>query len=211
MSLNLNQTGLIIVTASMGSGKSYLVKYIVYNNRDYFDYGIVFSQTAFNDCNFEYIPKNYIYSSYNPQKLKNLMILQKKQPESQRKRAFVILDDCVFDSWVYCKHFNQLITQVRHYNVLVIITTQYINKVTPVIRENAFQVAIFHSDIERSLKALYESYGQMFNDYNTFKKWLMDNTGEHKFIWYNRKENKKENRYKIMRCPENIPRFKLNY
>jgi hypothetical protein len=37
---------------------------------------------------------------------------------------------------------------------------------------------------KRALKALYESYGQQFDSYMEFKKYLLENTGNHQFIWY---------------------------
>ena len=195
----------------MGEGKSHLVKYLIKSNKNQLKYGIVFSHTAFNEGNFDYIPKKYIYTSYMPEKLNNLMIIQEQQEKKERCAAFVILDDCVFDSWIYCKYFNRLITQVRHYNVLVIITTQYVNKIPPVIRENAFQVCIFNSDTKRSLSILYESYGQKFTTFEDFKKYILNNTGQHRFIYYNRKENEKEKQYLIMRAPKKIKPFRLEY
>jgi hypothetical protein len=37
---------------------------------------------------------------------------------------------------------------------------------------------------KRALEALYESYGQQFDLYMDFKKYLLENTGNHQFIWY---------------------------
>lgn len=205
--MNITLPGLIIITASIGSGKSHFIKYIMYSNQKKFSYGIVFSHTAFNEKNFTYIPKQFIHSTYNPDILLNLMKIQESFPQESRPLAFVILDDCLFDSWVNCKYFNRLITQVRHYNIFVIISTQYVNKVSPMIRENAMQVAIFQTDVERSLKSLYESYGQYFKTLQDFKTYIMKNTGDYKFIWYDRKNKK----YSIMRCPKKIPKFCLYF
>jgi hypothetical protein len=209
--MNISTPGLVIITASQGSGKSHLMKYIISQHKQKLKYGIAFSHTAFNEGNLSYIPKKYIFAQYQPDKLQNLMKIQESLPQGKRPLAFVILDDCLFDSWVNCKHFNRLMTQLRHYNILVIITTQYVNKISTMIRENAFQVCIFASDTERSLKSLYESYGQKFEKFSDFKDYIMKNTGDYKFIFYNRNEMDKDKQYQILKAPAKLPNFRLKY
>lgn len=68
------------------------------------------------------------------------------------------------------------------------------------IRENAFQVCIFASDTERSLKSLYESYGQKFEKFADFKDYIMANTGNFQFIFYNRNEMDKGKQYQILKA-----------
>ena len=138
-----------MICASQGGGKSHLVKHIVHKLRKKVSYGVVFSQTAFNQGNFDYIPRSYIHSRYKPEVLEKLLQLQSKQKEEDRKLAFVILDDCLYDSWTKCKLFNQMMTQVRHFNIICIITTQYINKIPSQMREQCFS-AIFNVLIELS-------------------------------------------------------------
>lgn len=180
--------GVVLICGSQGSGKSNLLKYIIKSNRDTLKYGIAFSHTAFRDGNLEYIPKKYIHNQYNPEIMRNLMSIQSKLDDDNRHPAFVILDDCVIDSWVNCKFFSQMITQVRHYNLFVVITTQYVNKIPAFIRENAMQICMFSADIKRSIDALYESFGQKFETVDKFKKYLLENTKDYNFILYNRKD-----------------------
>jgi AAA+ ATPase superfamily predicted ATPase len=207
--MNISIPSLIIITASIGSGKSHLLRYIIHKIKDKLDYGIAFSHTNFDAENLEYIPKKFIHNNYDPEIIKKLLKIQAAQPEKTRKTAFVILDDFLFDKWPTCKVFNQLITELRHFKVFVVINTQYINKVPPLIRENALNVAMFKSDTERSLTALFESYGQSFENKNEFKKYLLTKTGDHKFIWYTRTANNMKDRYKIMEAPAKIPKFML--
>src|SRR5690606_27755811 len=149
--MDITTPGLVIISGQQGSGKSNLLKYIVKLLRKQLKYGVMFSQTAFNEGNLDYIPEKYIHTQYNPEILHNLMKIQAGLDKENRHLAFVIFDDCIVDSWVNCKWFNQLVTQVRHYNILIIITTQYINKVPIMVRENAFQVAMFSADTHRCI------------------------------------------------------------
>lgn len=216
--MNILVPSLIIITASIGSGKSHLLRYIMNEIKDKLDYGIVFSHTIFDDENLEYIPKKFKHKIYNPDLIKSLMKIQAAQPKKTRKRAFVILDDFLggkstktSPSWSTCPVFRDLATELRHYNVFVVINTQYINTVPPIIREQALNVAIFNSDTERSLEALYESYGQSFKKFNLFRDHILENVKEHNFLWYSRKVSNMKDRYKIMNAPKKIPKFMLRY
>jgi hypothetical protein len=66
---------------------------------------------------------------------------------------------------------------------------------------------------KRALEALYESYGQLFDSYNDFKKYLLGNTGNHQFIWFNARNGAAtiDGRYQIMKCPETIPDFEMKF
>ena len=205
--MDITVPGLVIISGQQGSGKSNLLKYIMKLLRSKLKYGIAFSQTAFNEGNLDYIPKKYVYTQYDPIALGNLMKIQAAQTKEKRHLAFVVFDDCVVDSWVNCKLFNQLVTQVRHYNVLIIITTQWISKIPPMVRENGFQVAMFSADTHRALEALFESYGQKFENLNQFKKYLQQNTQDFHFVFYNRKDNS----YKKLKAPAVVKIRKYKY
>jgi hypothetical protein len=66
---------------------------------------------------------------------------------------------------------------------------------------------------KQALKALYESYGQLFDSYNNFKKYLLGNTGNYQFIWFNARNGVVtiDGWYQIMKCPETIPDFKMKF
>lgn len=75
------------------------------------------------------------------------------------------------------------------------------------VRENAFQVAMFSADTHRCINALYESYGQKFENLNEFKRYLQENTENYHFIWYDRKKGI----YKKKKAPANVQLKKLKY
>jgi len=213
MSLKLKPPYLLIINGKQGSGKSQLIRYIIRENmlsNKKFDYGVVFSNTAWEDGSFEYIPKNFVYEEFNPTVLENLMKLQKDCiTNGIEKRAFVIFDDCLDDKDQFtCKPIKKLSTQLRHYNITMIISTQYPHLIPPRIRANAMYSIFF--DIGsgvRELESLYNAYGQRFENYKLFKKFYYKNIDDHKFIMY----DKDSNEYKVYRSPEKIPSFKFKY
>jgi hypothetical protein len=59
----------------------------------------------------------------------------------------------------------------------------------------------------REMKATYEAFGNRFPNYKTFKKYYYKGIENHKFIMWNNEQGE----YKIFRCPETIPNFKIEY
>jgi hypothetical protein len=204
-----------IVIGKPASGKSHLMNYILMCNHenyttDPFKYGIVFTTTKFNKSWSNIVPEQFVHPKYNETALDSLM---KLQAEHNNNRAFVIFDDCLDQKAFASQLFLNLVTTYRHYNISVMISTQYLYRVTTTVRECASRVAIFRLTTERSLKAAFESFGAYFSNFNEFRKYIIDNTGNFQFIYYeanSSKENKKDI-YKIMKAPDNLPKVKFNY
>ena len=126
----------------------------------------------------DYVPRKYIHPEYDEQKLKALMNLQASIPEKKMPCAFVIFDDCLNSPKQWnSKPLISLCTQLRHYKVFVIMSTQWCNLIHPTIRSNCFGSFIFFIDGKNQLKSLFENYGQCFNSFNDFKKYMFANTG----------------------------------
>lgn len=212
--MELEIPSLLIINAEQNSGKSHLIRYLMYQNRHRFDYGIVFTNTYFEDDSFNYISKKYVHPEYDPEMLSNLMAIQKKLiKKGVIKEAFVIFDDCIESDQFQCATLKNLCTQLRHYHITVIFATQYANIIPTWMRTNAMAVVIFQSDSECNLKALFQSYGQGFGKFDSFRKYIATNLGNYKFIYYNKKTTEKElpKKYPVMICPPKIPIFKVKF
>ena len=210
MAINIRIPSLNILCASQGSGKSHCIRYIFYTMRKKFDWGIVITNTYF-DNEYDFIPQKYIHPTFNEHIIKNLLNIQ-KQTDCKRN-AFLILDDCVFDPKMWTSStMKRLMTQLRHYNITVFCATQYCNVIPILYRSNAFTCFIFCSDTMQSTRALYESYGQSFESFNAFKNYVQKHTGDYKFIFHDRRKNGSiEDKFPVMKCPENIPEFKIKF
>lgn len=205
--------GCILIIGQQRSGKSHLIKNIIADNKD-LSYGVVFSHTVFNEGNFSYIPKKYLFSQFQEDVVSNLMRIQEAQPKSSRKKCFVIIDDCL-DGWNNSKILFNLATQLYHYNCTLVISTQYCNKVPAAIRENAQLVCIFPFEglTRTSLDALYESFGASnFNKLADFRQFLQSNiTQKYQFVLYSKNVKNASDRYKITKCKAKIGLKKLKY
>jgi hypothetical protein len=222
--LDVSLPGMVVLNSKPGGGKSHLARYLFYLNRHRFAHGIVFSKSAFRPGNLDYIPNfggtpedvrqyyNFKHMRYNRDVLKAFLEGQARYPEGQRPLGFIYVDDDVSEKNMFeDEYIIDAATMYRQYNVLFIIATQYVNKVSTTVRECASQVGLFKMDSKRSLEAAYESYGQEFEDFNDFRDWLNKATTPgtlHNFCWKNKMEDKP---WEILRAPANIPKFRLDY
>lgn len=216
--MNLTVPALYLLCGSQGKGKSHLIKYIMHELQNKFELGIIFTNTFFDDNPFPFIKKKYIYPHYDETALINLMNIQKKCIENGiRNEAFCIFDDCLEKEQFRSQALLDLCTQLRHYHITVIFSTQYCNALPPRIRTNAMSVFIFDSDTRVNLESIYDSYAQRFDSYTLFKNYVFDNLKEkYNFIYYDKtkereRDEKMEDIYEIMRCPRDIPDFKIKF
>ncbi len=211
--MDIEIPGLLIINSEQGGGKTHLIRYLMHKYRHSFDFGIVFTNTYFEDGSFDYIDKKYVHPEYNPDILANLMKLQMGLIiEKTLKEAFVIFDDSIEKDQFACPILKNLCTQLRHYHIMVIFATQYANILPTWMRANTMSVVIFKSDSECNLKALFASYGQGFGKFERFKNYIAENLGDYKFIFYDKKASGDiAKKFPVMRCPAKIPKFKLRF
>lgn len=212
--MNIEIPGLLIINGEQGSGKSSLIKYLMRMNKRKFDYGIVFTNTSFDrddKASFNYIPKGFVHSEFSEDILIALMNKQKDLIKNRiKKEAFVILDDCLDRDMFNSKWFQRLATQLRHYHITAIISTQYPNALPPKYRTNCMSTVIFRTNTNVALKALWESYGQYYK-FNEFRELVMKSTGNYQFLYYNKKESDPTKQYQCMKAPSVIKPFKMKY
>ena len=86
----------------------------------------------------KFIPKLFIHDEYNSAIIENILKRQKMVMKQMKKekdaygksnidpRAFVILDDCLYDnSWAREKLMRLLFMNGRHWKIMLVITMQY--------------------------------------------------------------------------------------
>lgn len=159
-----------------GTGKSLLVKDLLYTQRKKIPVGQVISSTEFASPFYsKFIPKIVIHGEYDTAKIKNIIKRQrqlvKKYGETDcRASSFLILDDCLHDSknWVKDKHIKDIFFNGRHYALLFILTMQYPLGITPDLRTNIDYTFILREPIQKNRKRLYENYAGMFKSFEDF-------------------------------------------
>ena len=115
-----------------------LVKDLLYYHQD-IPIGTVVSGTeSANSFYSEIVPSLFIHDEFTPELINNVVkrqkiIVNKTKADIAKKgntsidpRAFLILDDCLYDkSWIKDVNVRTLFMNGRHYNIMFIITMQY--------------------------------------------------------------------------------------
>jgi hypothetical protein len=84
-------------------------------------------------------------------------------------RAFVILDDCLFDDrWTRDKMMRLLFMNGRHWKIMLIITMQYPLGIPPTLRTNIDYVFILREPYIANRRRIYENYAGMFPTFESF-------------------------------------------
>lgn len=174
MSLNIKNAKIVSILGSCGSGKTHVVKYIISNNKNIYDYVIIITSTAFTN-QYEYLTKlgiNYkVLSTMDvDDKIKKIKGYQKRHRET--KSLLLIFDDVSITS--LSGEIKLLFNCHRHYNMSVFFVAQFATALAPQIRELSNYVIIFNQKTEKSLRAVYENYFtsevDSFKDFNVFFK-----------------------------------------
>jgi hypothetical protein len=178
---NENKGPVVVLIGRRDTGKSFLVRDLLFHHVD-IPIGTVISGTeagnGFYSC---HVPKLFIHDEYNTGIIENILKRQKavikqvnKQIETYKKssidaRAFVILDDCLYDNgWARDKMMRLLFMNGRHWKVMLIITMQYPLGIPPTLRTNIDYVFILREPYIANRKRIYENYAGMFPTFESF-------------------------------------------
>ena len=204
---NENKGPVIVLIGRRDTGKSFLVRDLLYYQQD-IPLGTVISGTEEGNGFYgKHVPKLFIHNEYNTVIIENILKRQKqvlkqmnKDMETYRRttidpRTFVILDDCLYDaSWSKDKMMRLLFMNGRHWKVMLIITMQYPLGIPPNLRTNIDYVFILREPYIANRKRIYENYAGMFPTFESFCQ-VMDQCTENYeclVIANNAKSNKLE-------------------
>ena len=180
----------IIILGRRGTGKSVLIKDILYYHQD-IPVGTVISGTEEGNGFYnKIIPKVFIHHEYNTVIIENLLKRQKsimnqinKDKEMYQRstidgRCFCILDDCLYDDkWTRDKMMRCLFLNGRHWKVMVVIALQSPLGIPPNLRTNVDYVFILRDNYLSNRKKIYENYAGMFPTFESFCQ-IMDSCTE---------------------------------
>ena len=165
----------VVLIGKRDTGKSFLCKDILYYHSD-IPVGQVISGTeAANQFYGELVPPLFIHEEFNSDIVSNMLKRQKMMVEKKNNgenidpRAFLILDDCLYDSkWTRETCMRSVFMNGRHWKLLFLLTMQYALGVPPNLRTNIDFVFILRENYVSNRKRLYEHYAGMFPTFEMF-------------------------------------------
>ena len=197
----------IVLIGRRDTGKSFLVRDLLYYHQDIPIGTVIAGTESGNGFYAKMVPKLFIHDEYNTAIIENILKRQKMVVKQIKReveaygrsnidaRAFVILDDCLYDNtWAREKLMRLLFMNGRHWKVMLIITMQYPLGVPPNLRTNIDYTFILREPYIANRKRIYENYAGMFPTFESFCQ-VMDQCTENYeclVISNNAKSNKLE-------------------
>jgi len=178
---NENKGPVIVLIGKRDTGKSFLVRDLLYYQQE-IPIGTVISGTEEGNGFYgKMVPKLFVHNEYNTAIIENILKRQrtvlkqiKKELETFKRttidpRAFVILDDCLYDNtWARDKMMRLIFMNGRHWKVMLVITMQYPLGIPPTLRTNIDYVFILRENYIANRKRIYENYAGMFPTFESF-------------------------------------------
>ncbi len=176
-----NKGPVIVLIGKRDTGKSFLVRDLLFYHQD-IPIGTVISGTEEGNGFYgKMVPKLFVHNEYNTVIIENILKRQRQVLKQIKKemitykrstidpRAFVILDDCLYDNtWAKDKMMRLLFMNGRHWKVMLVITMQYPLGIPPNLRTNIDYVFILRENYIANRKRIYENYAGMFPTFESF-------------------------------------------
>ena len=182
----------ICLIAKRATGKSFLVKELMYHKRHIPTIIAISKTEKLNSFYSDFIPDTYIYSDFSSEILTRLFKRQSqiiednkvRDKESRRKKdgsVMLIMDDCLsVKGWTRDSNILELFYNGRHSLISFILTIQYAVGIPPDLRSNFDYIFLLAEDAISSRKRLYDHYAGMFPTFDIFQQVfneLTDNYG----------------------------------
>ena len=213
---------IIVLAGKPKSGKSYAIRSIMYScaKQGHFKFGICLTATKFNG-DYDYLPDKHVWQGYDEARLEKYIdhlrqktkeIKDKQGSKAQLPPNFVILDDLLGRIDMYSSFFANWVSTYRHTNTTIFITAQQLKRgISTTMRECTTFCFMFRTVFKDSVTALYESYGQLFEDFEDFKENFIKVTSvDHQALVFHNDQNNFDETYCTW-IAESAPDFKLKY
>ena len=179
----IKSDSVVVFIGKRNTGKSYCMKDIMSYNRD-IPVGVVVSPTERANGYFEkFIPKMLIYDELEEKLVgkflnRQINITKDKKRELEKHgsstidpRAFLILDDCMYNKTsIKDKNIRCIFMNGRHYKIFLLITMQHGLGLPPDLRSNIDYVFIFRNNIVKEREKIYNHYAGMFPTFDVFNQ-----------------------------------------
>ncbi len=172
----------VLIVGRRRSGKSWLLRDIMYNHRS-IPSGLIFSGTeAVSPFFADFVPDSFIYKEFKSDVIESIMNRQARKIDKDKSKGrsvdgktpqnnkFIILDDLQTDShdWKKDKIMKAMFFNGRHYNFLFLLSLQYLKGITPDLRSNIDYVFMFYESSIKNKKNLHEEFAAVIPSFKEF-------------------------------------------
>jgi hypothetical protein len=169
-----------VYVARRNSGKSTLIKDTLFHHQD-IPVGTVISPTEEANHFFsDFVPPMFIHYEYSPNVIESVISRQKKiirtmsdpQFSDLDPRAFLVMDDCLYDknAWSKDKNIRSIFMNGRHLKLFYLLTMQYPLGIPPDLRLQIDWVFLLKDNNLQNKRRLFDYYAGFFPCYEIFSQ-----------------------------------------
>lgn len=163
----------VLVTAKRGSGKSVLIKDLLYHKRN-LPAGIVMSATEGGNHFFsKFVPEIFIHSEFDEEILRGVLTRQKirKLEGKPNSEIFIVMDDMAFNKQnLRSPVLRELFLNGRHWLCNVFMGIQYSMDMSVDIRSNIDFAFLLKENSLANRERLYRSFGGVVPTFEMFNR-----------------------------------------
>jgi hypothetical protein len=178
----LKKHRIIIMVGKRGTGKSTLLKDVMYHLANSVDFGLAMTPTE-ESCEMfrEHMPEQWIYNGFNATKLDAMLNIQRELGKKKKQRdLFVVMDDCMYDKKVLKGvGMRDLFMNGRHLHVTLMNAIQYIMDMGPDLRTQVDYVFALRENIISNKMKLWKYFFGMFDKFEDFSRVMDRCTNNH--------------------------------
>lgn len=185
----INKTTLLL--GKRNSGKSQMLRYLLQKFKSKISKTFVICPTEeVNNFYSDIVPVENIFPQYNEEWVKALISKTTKQMKNKKegespKQVVLILDDCIADTnFKSSETLKILFARGRHIFISILITSQYLNSIPPIARNNCDWVLCSQMNA-KSKEILADEFIQGDISKQEFEKMLIRATKSYSFLLIN--------------------------
>jgi hypothetical protein len=182
----------IVMIAPSGSGKSWIVRNILYKMKDIPCGAVIAPTDKMNKFYDDFMPASFIHHEYKPEIIPKILSRQKKilekneQREKDNKklidpRIYFVMDDCMASKHLWLKDPNilEIMNQGRHFKLTYILTMQYCLGIQPELRTQFNYIFLLGDDNAASRKKIWEHWAGVFPKFDLFEQVFLQVTNDY--------------------------------
>jgi hypothetical protein len=165
-----------ICIGKRGTGKSVLIRDLLYHMRHKLDYGIAMSPTHDSADTFAgFMPQSSVYKEYR-EDIVNKMILTQRDTSHARgmdalRSLYLVLDDCMYDKAVVKgKTIRDLFMNGRHSKIFFMCAVQWCMDLSPALRTQVDYCFCLRENLISNRERLWKYFFGIFPRYEDFAK-----------------------------------------
>lgn len=164
----------IVLVGGRGTGKTYLVRDLMYYFRRIPAGMIITGSEASTEAFSEFFPKSFIFDDIDLERIENVVSNQRKLRKKKTEgdySSLLLFDDCGFDkSMVKKKIIKGIFMNGRNWKILLIMTIQYCKDIPPDLRANVDYVFILREPNMEVRKKLWKEYAGIIPTFDAFNE-----------------------------------------